>query len=174
MSLVPSSAASQLKSSSGCLRQSGGTQMACAGNVWTTCKTKGRVLGEDVFCLDHLPNPAVAPLLAGRCLSSLQPKHCDSLQIPFTDEVPNGVKVIECITLNLHPPLLSNTVSSSSLAPSGYWSMHSPFHWTHRSRLRHVAPHLASSAGGEQWHLSPAPSACKSERCRQWPERRSE
>lgn len=24
-----------------CLQQSGGTQMSCLGNVWTTCKTKG-------------------------------------------------------------------------------------------------------------------------------------
>lgn len=50
------SVASKFKSLSACLQQSGGTQMSCAGNVWTRCKTKdcaAHALKEDVFCLDH-------------------------------------------------------------------------------------------------------------------------
>lgn len=34
----------------------------------------------------------------------------DSLQIPLTDEVPNGVKVSECIAVSLHPSPLCNSL----------------------------------------------------------------
>lgn len=97
--LAPS-AVSELKSSSACLQQSGRAQMGCAANVWTACKTKG--------CAEHALSED--PLLAEQCCVTAAGdggalcSH-DSLQIPLTDEVPNGVKVSECITLNLHPSL---------------------------------------------------------------------
>lgn len=44
------------------------------------------------------------PAAAGVLCSQTGLTRRDSLQIPFTDEVPNGVKVSECITLNPHRP----------------------------------------------------------------------
>lgn len=67
----------------------------------------------------------------------------------FTDEAPNGVKVSECITLNLHPscsltPLLVQSLPllPPPLVPSGYRSvLRSP----RCSHLTYVASSLASS-----------------------------
>lgn len=55
------SAVSEPKSCSACLQQSDGTQMGCAGNVWTACKTKGRAAHaptKDVFSLYPVQNSA--------------------------------------------------------------------------------------------------------------------
>lgn len=64
-------------------------------------------------------------LVPGLLCSQMQLIHHDSLQIPFTDEVPNGVKVSECITLNLCPSLLLTPLVSCPLplaVPWGYRS----------------------------------------------------
>lgn len=82
-------AVSTLKWWSACLQQDGAAHTGCVENVWTVCKTKAwaeRALSEEC-------------VTAGELCSH------DSLQIPLTDEVPNGVKVSECITLQLHPSL---------------------------------------------------------------------
>lgn len=57
--LVPT-AASQLKSSSGCLQQSSGAKMGCEWNVWTACKREG--------CTEHALSQH--PRLAERSASS--------------------------------------------------------------------------------------------------------
>lgn len=103
------SAVSQPKSSFVCLQQSSGSQMGCAGNVWTGFKTKG--------CEEHaLSND---PPLAEQPVSLLlaMVDSCDGLQIPITDEIPNEVKVSECIAFNLHPSLRPMPCSSSFFFP---------------------------------------------------------
>lgn len=112
--LAPS-AVSKLKWWSACLQQDGAAHTGCVENVWTVCKTKA--------CAEHALTEERVTAAAGLC------SH-DSLQIPLTDQVPNGVKVSECITLNLHPSLsvtlCFSFFSSSTWIPVGYWSILHP------------------------------------------------
>lgn len=103
------------------LRRGAGTQTSCEGNVWTGCKTKrcaqDHAPGEDPFCLDQ-PSGRVSVSCGGSaagrtvCVSAavgggvLSPAKWgltrrDGLQTPFTDQAPSGIKVSECITLNM-------------------------------------------------------------------------
>lgn len=84
---------SELKSSSACLQWSGGTQMSCAENVWTGCKTKGcaaHALSKDAFVLRWSKYTSLYPV-AEQCVTaagvggawgSLQPNGVDTPQQP--------------------------------------------------------------------------------------------
>lgn len=145
--LAPS-AVSKLKWWSGCLQRDGAAHTGCVENVWTVCKTKA--------CAEHALTEERVTAAAELC------SH-DSLQIPLTDRVPNGVKVSECIALNLHPSL-SVTLCFSFFSPStwipvGYWSILHPFHWRLFSHCISCGLHF-SPAAASQW---------KSRQSCQWP-----
>ena len=57
----------------------------------------------------HGPAAAAAAAVGGFLCGTERLTRHDSLQIPLTDEVPNGVKVSECVAVSLHPSPLCNS-----------------------------------------------------------------
>lgn len=155
--LVPA-AASELKSSSGCLQQSSGAKMGCKWNVWTACKREGcteRALSRHpglAECSASLPVVTVEPCAAVTASRYL-------LQMRSQKE---QVEVSECITLHLHSSH-SPTARVSFLILFTRFppmiSIHSP-----SSRSSLTASHAAPTRPHQprvKWHFSPGASQCR-------------
>lgn len=147
-------------------------EMSCVENVWTRCKTKSGAAHRRsaASCGRSTAGRTACVTAAGvaAAWTPLQPNGVDTPWQPPDTFYRWGPKWSKGQRMHHtqppRPPILLTPcfLSSSSLVPSGYWSVLPLFYRTDSfsSQIRGLLfwPHQP----GEKWHLSPAASPCGS------------